>query len=162
VNAPVLALTVGRLHALGLQRTGAGALRRIRDEQRVPVIDVGTMHLVRTGQIRLHPGIELFTGDGVRFLDGSQRPFDTIVLATGYRTGLTRLLEGAAAVLDGRGIPKTSGSETLPGLYFCGFHVSPAGMLREIGREALRIAQDIGAREERAVRPWLLRQSWDR
>lgn len=161
-NAPVLALTVGRLRKFGLQRTGAGAMRRIRDEQRVPVIDVGTMRLVRAGEIRLHPGIERFTPDGVRFVDGSQRPFDAIVLATGYRTGLTRLLEGAAAVLDARGNPKTSGSETLPGLYFCGFHVSPAGMLREIGREALRIAQDIRVRQERAVRPWLLQPSSDR
>ena len=70
-------------------------------------------------------------------------------LATGYRTGLTRLLEGAAAVLDGRGVPVASGRETLPGLYFCGFRVSPAGMLREIGLEARRIAQDIRARPRR-------------
>jgi cation diffusion facilitator CzcD-associated flavoprotein CzcO len=148
-NAPILALTVGGLAGLGLQRTGAGAMRRIRDEQRVPVIDVGTMRLLREGAIRLHPGIERFTADGVQFVDGSKQPFDTIVLATGYRTGLTRLLEGAAAVLDGRGIPKVSGRETLPGLYFCGFHVTPAGMLREIGREASRIARDIRARAQR-------------
>ncbi|MFL6694814.1 MAG: hypothetical protein ACJ8GO_17855, partial [Ramlibacter sp.] len=66
------------------------------------------------------------------------------------RTGLNHLLEGAAAVLDGRGVPTASGRETLPGLYFCGFSVTPAGMLREIGREAVRIAQDIRIRTGRA------------
>jgi len=33
-----------------------------------------------------------------------------------------------------------SGRETLPGLYLCGFYVSPMGMLREIAIEAKRIA----------------------
>jgi hypothetical protein len=31
----------------------------------------------------------------------------------------------------------------LDGLYFCGMYVSPAGMLREIGIEATRIANHI-------------------
>ena len=148
-NAPILALTVGRLGQLGLKRAGAGAMRRIRDDQRVPVIDVGTMRLLRTGAIHLYAGIERFTTGSAHFSDGTSRAFDAIVLATGYRTGLTRLLEGAAAVLDGRGAPIASGRESLPGLYFCGFRVTPAGMLREIGREAVRIAQDIRIRTRR-------------
>ena len=37
----------------------------------------------------------------------------------------------------------TSGKRAAPGLYFCGFYVSPTGMLREIGREAKRIAKAI-------------------
>ena len=148
-NAPVLALTVGRLAQLGLQRSGPGAMQRLRDEKQVPVIDVGTLPLLRSGAIALHRGVERFSAEGARFVDGTSAPFDAIVLATGYRTGLTRLLEGAASVLDGRGVPVASGRETLPGLYFCGFHVSPAGMLREIGLEARRIAQDIRARPRR-------------
>jgi hypothetical protein len=34
----------------------------------------------------------------------------------------------------------------MPGLYFCGMDVSPAGMLREMGIEARRIAVDIASR----------------
>jgi phytoene dehydrogenase-like protein len=34
----------------------------------------------------------------------------------------------------------------LPGLYLCGQHVSPAGMLREIGIEARRIAAHVAGR----------------
>jgi cation diffusion facilitator CzcD-associated flavoprotein CzcO len=34
----------------------------------------------------------------------------------------------------------------LPGLYFCGFKVVPTGMLREMGREAQRIAESIAGK----------------
>jgi hypothetical protein len=49
--------------------------------------------------------------------------------------------------------PFTHGSPTpsecespLPGLYFCGYYVSPTGMLREIAREAGRISAVIARR----------------
>ena len=51
-----------------------------------------------------------------------------------------------------RGLRRVGGAvrvrpaDPLPGLYFCGQFVSPAGMLREIGLEAHRIAASIGAR----------------
>jgi hypothetical protein len=39
-----------------------------------------------------------------------------------------------------------SGAPTaLPGLYFCGYFVSPAGMLREMGIEARRIARHVAS-----------------
>jgi len=49
-------------------------------------------------------------------------------------------------VLDEEGVPIKSGAETLPGLYFCGFHVAPTGMLLEIAREARLVARAIGRR----------------
>lgn len=45
---------------------------------------------------------------------------------------------------DADGTQRSSGRNGgLPGLYFCGFFVSPTGMLREIGIEARRIARAI-------------------
>jgi hypothetical protein len=79
----------------------------------------------------------------VRFTDGVERPFDAVVLATGYRPALGSMLEGVKGALDAEGKPLTSGAEALPGLYFCGFHVSPTGMLRDIAKEARRIATAI-------------------
>jgi hypothetical protein len=59
---------------------------------------------------------------------------------------------GAPAALDQDGAPTTSGREApIPGLYFCGFRVSPAGMLREIGREARRIGAAIACRSRGAA-----------
>ena len=64
------------------------------------------------------------------------------------RETVARLLAepAAACVTDASGTPLVSGRESpLPGLFFCGFHVAPTGMLREIGIEAQRIARAIGA-----------------
>ncbi len=81
------------------------------------------------------------------FSDGSDESFDAVVLATGYRPALEAFLEDALRVTNERGCPLRSGDETaLPGLYFCGFYVSPTGMLREISMEAKQIARDISKR----------------
>ena len=84
---------------------------------------------------------------GVRFVDGIERDFDCVVLATGYRPAVASFLAPAADVLDAEGVPTASGAETLPGLYFCGFYVAPTGMLHEISREARRVARAILARK---------------
>jgi hypothetical protein len=68
------------------------------------------------------------------------------VLATGYRAGIDDFLVGWEAVCDASGTPRRSGAPGTNGLYFCGMFVSPAGMLREIGREATSIASDIASR----------------
>ena len=43
--------------------------------------------------------------------------------------------------------------EARPGLYFCGFRPAPTGGLREMGREAKRIARSIARARARAVSP---------
>jgi NAD(P)H-nitrite reductase large subunit len=95
------------------------------------------------------------TEDAVLFTDGTQGEFDAVILATGYRPRVNAFLEGALAACDGRGTPLFSGPEApIPGLYFCGFHVSPTGMLREIALEARRIGAAIArtAESERVKR----------
>lgn len=106
----------------------------------------GTIARIRRGQIEVLPGVTSFVPRGARFVDGIERDFDGVVLATGYRPAVAAFLAPAADVLDAEGVPTASGAETLPGLYFCGFRVAPTGMLREIGREARRITRAILAR----------------
>jgi indole-3-pyruvate monooxygenase len=84
------------------------------------------------------------------FVDGSQLAVGTVILATGYRAGVGDFLTEWESVCDSAGTPIVSGRPTsLPGLYFCGMHVVPSGMLREIGIEATRIAADIEQRGSR-------------
>jgi cation diffusion facilitator CzcD-associated flavoprotein CzcO len=147
VSRPVLRLVLGDLSRLGLERGSEGPMAQIRRRGRIPLIDVGTIALIRSGRIAVCPGVAAFTADGVVFTDGTRRSFDAIILATGYRPGVDAFLHGASAALDQNGAPASSGSEAaVPGLYFCGFRVSPAGMLREIGREARRISAAIARR----------------
>ncbi|HEY6985324.1 MAG TPA: hypothetical protein VH375_04530, partial [Rhodanobacteraceae bacterium] len=99
------------------------------------------------GAIRLLPGIDAFSCGEVRFVGGRLEPFDAVVLATGYETGLDTMFDAHASPLDEVGCPPASGREAAPGLYFCGFHIVPAGLIREIAIEAVRIGELIAARQ---------------
>ena len=142
--APLLRLKFGDLSRLGLRKAPEGALQQIRTRAHVPLIDVGTVDLIRRRAIQVRPGIRQFTGAGVVFVDGTAANYDAVVLATGYRHQLARVLGDAPGVIDAAGQVVASGKETaLPHLYLCGFHVSPTGMLREAGIEARRIADGL-------------------
>ena len=79
--------------------------------------------------------------DGVVFSDQDAQKFDAIILATGFRPDLRKLLPDVNGVLSENGKPLVTGQATnAPGLYFCGLVTSPTGQLREIGLEAKRIS----------------------
>ncbi|HKA87374.1 MAG TPA: NAD(P)/FAD-dependent oxidoreductase, partial [Haliangiales bacterium] len=136
-------LAVGRLERLGLAKLPYGPMTQIRRHRRIPLLDIGTVARIRRREIEVLPGVDAFVAGGARFAGGVERAFDAVVLATGYRPALSAFLDPAAEVVDENGVPRASGAETLPGLYFCGFYVAPTGMLREIARDARRIARAI-------------------
>jgi indole-3-pyruvate monooxygenase len=139
-------LSFGRVERLGLAPLPYGPMTQIKRHARIPLLDVGTVARIRKKEIRVVPGIEAFLATGARFTDGTAEDLDAVVLATGYRPALEAFLDpDARESLDARGLPRASGAETLRGLYFCGFHVAPTGMLREIAREARRIGRAIAA-----------------
>jgi cation diffusion facilitator CzcD-associated flavoprotein CzcO len=143
VNGAIIRLLKPDLSKYGLRRADVGPATQIAERGRIPLIDVGTVDLIRQEQIVVHPGIERFTEDGVAFTDGACQRADAVVLATGYRARVDRFVS-AGGVCDAAGLPLSSGDQTsLPGLYFCGFRVTATGALREIGIEARRIARAI-------------------
>ena len=147
MNGPLLRAVVGDLTRLGLRRSPEGPMAQVRRTGHIPLIDVGTIGLIKRGRVAVRPGIERFTADGVAFTDGTRRPFDAVILATGYRPRVDAFLEGPSAAYDADGAPTSSGGEApVPGLYFCGYRVAPTGMLREIGFEARRIGAAIARR----------------
>ncbi|MGC4060855.1 MAG: NAD(P)/FAD-dependent oxidoreductase [Aquabacterium sp.] len=145
LNAPVTKLIIGDLRPYGLRQPAEGPITQIREQGRVPFIDVGTIRLIKDGHVKVHPNIERFTEHGVVFTDGQQRDFQAVVLATGFKPAVDRWLHAGASAMDAQGTPASSG-QPVPGqhLYFCGYHISPTGMLREIAREALAISKSIG------------------
>jgi indole-3-pyruvate monooxygenase len=131
LNAPVMRLLIGDLRPYGLGRPAEGPVTQIREQGRVPFIDVGTIKLIKQGLVQVRPGIERFTDHGVTFTDGRAEDFDAVVLATGYRPNVQSWLD----------VDEATPYQDAPGLYFCGYHVSPTGMLREIAREAKDLAR---------------------
>lgn len=145
-------LSFGDLARYGLRRPRTGPITRIVREGRVPMLDVGTVERIRSGAIRVLPGIERFEEENVVFTDGLRLPFDHVVLATGYRPGLDRWIEGLDGALDGGGRPVPGNGRLAPGLYALGFDNDPGGLLRRIALEAPRLADLIveDAREEQS------------
>ncbi|HET9991855.1 MAG TPA: NAD(P)/FAD-dependent oxidoreductase [Kofleriaceae bacterium] len=143
---PLMLLTVGDITKLGLRKLPYGAMQQVIRTKRIPLIDIGTLALIRDGKIKVRTGVARMDGDDVVFADDSRGGYDAVVLATGYRPGVAQFLD-APETLDDQGVPTTSGTRTaLPGLYYCGFFVSPYGMLRAIAGEARAISRDIESR----------------
>jgi thioredoxin reductase len=143
----LMRVLVGNLTRWGIHAPAEGILAQIVRLGRIPLIDVGTIAAIREGRIKVRGDIKELTEAGARFADGTERSYDTIVLATGFRPKLDAFLARASEVLDDRGYPRLRGRETeLPGLYFVGFNLGEAGHLRQIAIEARRVAADIARR----------------
>ncbi len=143
VNAPTLRLALGSLGALGLEKRAEGPFTQIAQSREIPVIDVGTLARIRSGEITVRKGLQSFEGAVVCFVDGTREHFDAVVLATGFNAGLQRMLPEHGFVFDDKGAPRAHGTEAAPGLYFCGYDPGRAGLLRQIGIEARRIGAEI-------------------
>jgi cation diffusion facilitator CzcD-associated flavoprotein CzcO len=141
LNTPLLRLVIGDLAKLGLRKSPKGPLAQIIEDRKIPVLDIGTVDLIRGGKIKVRAGVERIARPQVEFADGTTAPFDVIIEATGYRPDLRSLLPDHLDALDESFGPKICGGPTAyPGLFFCGHIPVATGQLREIGIEARRIA----------------------
>jgi indole-3-pyruvate monooxygenase len=135
---------VGDLSRFGIKRPAVGPNRMIQESGRFPILDIGTIAMVKQGRIRILPAVHEIASSQVRFIDGAQHPFDAIIFATGYTSGLGQLIKGFEKLADARGRPRHCGEQTdIPGLYFVGFKNPATGALREIALEAPRVARAI-------------------
>jgi indole-3-pyruvate monooxygenase len=141
-----LRLIVGDLTPYGIEPAPYGPLGLIADRGRIPLIDVGTVELIRRGRVRIRPKVERFFEGGVVFADGRKEEFDVVLLATGYRPGWSRFLRVPAADPDGRPQSPIELEKQVEGLWFCGMTVGPGGMLRQIREKAAMIAASVSAR----------------
>ena len=87
------------------------------------------------------------SGNRIRFEGGKEAEFDALILATGYRPRVNEFLQDASSAIDQDSAPTSTGKESqISGLYFCGYYVSPTGMLSEIAIEAKQISAAIAAK----------------
>ena len=100
---------------------------------------------VRAGTVQLPlSGVAGFVPGGVSFADGSERPYDAVVLATGFAAALGPL--GSLVERDAKGFPRrldrvTSADQ--PSLYFVGSNYDATGGLANIRRDSLLVAERI-------------------
>ncbi|MCA9638091.1 MAG: NAD(P)/FAD-dependent oxidoreductase [Myxococcales bacterium] len=143
ITLSLLRFVVGDLSRWGIRRPKLGPVSQVLREKQIPLIDVGTVALIRQGKIVVIPGIERFDAEGVHTVDGAAHPVDVVILATGYRAGIAAFLEESEGLLDERGYPTVFGAEAAPGLFFVGFRNPLTGQIHDIAREAERVAAAI-------------------
>ncbi|QDA58980.1 flavin-containing monooxygenase [Hymenobacter jejuensis] len=147
--APLLRFLVGDITKLGLQKRPDGPFAQIQLEGKIPLLDCGTLHHIRQGNIAIYPGLDYFEGAIAHFSDGQQAPFDAVVAAVGYEPSAPNWLvvspNRAADLKRQLKHQRYFGHE---GLYGCGWYVGPTGLFREIGFEAQAIAQDIAQKDK--------------
>ena len=114
----------------GVRRPKEGILSQIASKGRIPVLDVGTMRKIADGAIKLATEIAEVRDRNVIFRDGATGQFDAMIFATGYKPNYSKFLSRTEVC------PET--------LHFVGFKSPVTGLLREISREAVRLAARIG------------------
>jgi len=112
--------------------------------RQVPLIDVGFVAALKRGAVAVKPAVEALWTEGAAFAGGTREPFDAIVAATGFASGLAGLVD-AAGVLDASGEPTGRSGEPTGhrGLYFMGFTHSLRGHLFEANRASRRLARHV-------------------
>lgn len=120
----------------------AGLLTAMEERGRGLALEVGLLKALRRGEATVVPAVARLDGSDVVLADDQRIQPDTVILATGHRTGLEPLV-GHLDVLGPAGRPLVHGAETLPhapDLQFIGFRL-PAGQLPDMGHDARAIAR---------------------
>lgn len=86
-------LILGNLEKHGLKRPSLGPLQLKNTEGKTPVLDIGALQRIRSGEIKVVPGIKRFSQGRVEFVNGEIIEIDSVILATGYRSNVPSWLK---------------------------------------------------------------------
>ncbi|XP_073060278.1 probable indole-3-pyruvate monooxygenase YUCCA8 [Primulina eburnea] len=136
-------MILGNIEKYGLKRPSVGPLELKNTEGKTPVLDIGALEKIRSGDVQVVPGIKRFSSSGVEFVNGEKLELGSVVLATGYCSNVPYWLK-ETEFFSKNGFPKASfpnGWKGKAGLYAVGF--TRRG-ISGASADALKIAQDIG------------------
>lgn len=137
--------SIGNLESYGIKTSAMAPLEELRKTGKTPLIDLGTVAMIKKGIIEVKPDLIGFDKGKVVFSNGRQEQYTSIILATGYRSGVADLIPGIEGFLDPYGNPvRPVGIGKWSGLYFPGFsNYRPGGILGIINTDSKQIADHI-------------------
>lgn len=153
VGTQVRKLVIGDLSKYGLPTSTVPPALQLRATGKTPVIDLGTVRYIKSGDIQILPDIQSFYENGIITKDGKQHEFDVILLATGYRAKVEDFLDRTDELLDQYGVPKHAVAVGWhKGLYFVGFdNYKLGGILGTIYNDSETVAKAIQDRVDAMV-----------
>ncbi|RWV89011.1 hypothetical protein GW17_00048863, partial [Ensete ventricosum] len=119
-------LMLGDTARFGLPRPQVGPLELKSLSGKTPVLDVGTLARIKSGDIKVRPGVKKLVEHGAEFVDGGSDRFDAVILATGYKSNVPFWLKEEEEELfsENDGLPRRpfpDGWKGERGLYAVGF-----------------------------------------
>ncbi|KAL3650878.1 putative indole-3-pyruvate monooxygenase YUCCA4 [Castilleja foliolosa] len=133
---------LGNTDKLGLRRPKTGPIELKNATGKTPVLDVGAFSQIKARKIKVVEGVKEITKTGAKFVNGQEIEFDSIILATGYKSNVPSWLKGTDFFTKD-GMPKAqfpNGWKGENGLYAVGF--TKRGLLGT-SSDAVKIAGDI-------------------
>ncbi|GMI69937.1 YUCCA 3 [Hibiscus trionum] len=116
-------LILGNTEKYGLKRPCMGPLELKNTAGKTPVLDIGALDKIRSGEIKIVPGIKKFSRGRVELVNGQTLEVDSVILATGYRSNVPSWLKDDELFSE-EGIPKKpfpNGWKGKSGVYAVGF-----------------------------------------
>nr|QLD98964.1 YUCCA9 [Lilium sp. c111111] len=86
-------VVLGDMEKYGLKRPSVGPMELKNTHGKSPVLDIGALAKIRSGDIKVVPGIKKFSTGRVELVDGQVLEVDSVVLATGYRSNVPSWLQ---------------------------------------------------------------------
>ncbi|CAL9200581.1 unnamed protein product [Musa hybrid cultivar] len=136
-------MTLGNIEKLGIKRPSQGPLELKNTQGKTPVLDIGALSKIKSGEIKVVPGVKRFLHGKAELVDHTIIDVDSVILATGYRSNVHSWLQGTD-FFNKDGFPRhpfPNGWKGSSGLYAVGF--TKRG-LSGASLDAVKIAEDIG------------------
>jgi len=146
-------VTVGNLSKFGVPRPTRGAYTGALRDHVLPILDVGLVTAIKSGQVRPVAAIASFDKSSVLLADDQRLQPDVVIACTGFRPALEPIL-GHLGVLDDQGVPLAHGPKDhahAPGMFFLGYTNAISGNLREIALHARQLARLIATERKRTT-----------
>lgn len=86
-------LVLGSTEKYGLKRPSVGPIELKNAQGKTPVLDIGALNKIKSGEIKVVPGVKKFSSGRVELVDGQNLEVDSVVLATGYRSNVPSWLK---------------------------------------------------------------------
>lgn len=86
-------LLLGNIEKYGLKRPAIGPLELKNTQGKTPVLDIGALKRIKSGEIKVVPGIKKFLPGRVELVDGRVLDVDSVIFATGYQSNVPSWLQ---------------------------------------------------------------------
>ncbi|KAG8657334.1 indole-3-pyruvate monooxygenase YUCCA6-like [Manihot esculenta] len=149
-------MMLGDTAKLGFERPQLGPLELKTVSGKTPVLDVGTLARIKSGEIKVCPGIKRLKRHSVEFVNWKTENFDAILLATGYKSNVPSWLKEGDMFSEKDGLPRRpfpNGWKGERGLYAVGF--TKRGILGA-SMDAKRVAEDIERCWKAEAKHWMV------